>query len=570
VLQVLWLCAVLLLTAPASCFAAGNETAVLKDIPYRSDAKDRRATLDIYLPPRSAAKPPLLIFVHGGFWLLSDDEYRIGPSIAANLTRDGVAVALVRYRLAPAHRHPAQAEDVAAAVGHLIKRADEYGFDPKRVYLGGHSAGGHLVSLVALDRNYLKRQGLPPGALAGVISISGLYDLAPSWPVSDNQKQAVEKAFGSDSKILRQASPIAFVRSDAPPFLILNAFQEFTGFPLDARRFADALRGAGAKAVQQSMFKGADHFSIVKLDDENHPVRRTLLAFMGVKALSQPLADIVAAQRRWSDPPYSTAPFWQFAKLARSYPIDERFLHMPLFIFRDRKEELLQLPLRRFYAIDLFSYLDALPKEQAGSGDFIALTNIHGERQVWRRDRIERYQPVIVIGIDDEKNLFRWSVFYRMHREYSWKPGAAPPPLAMPLGAFIYFLKEPPPELAAQSWHFGLTADGFRRLPNDPLKAIRDVPKDVEEALTFRNGCVYCHAFRGAGARSHHVHALTGAAQDGFALSLEDYPPEVWREFMFNQVEVAKKMGATPNLVRESARQALFDLVNQSRAARRR
>jgi hypothetical protein len=384
---------------------------------------------------------------------------------------------------------------------------------------------------VALDRSYLKRQGLLPGALAGVISISGLYDLAPSWPVSDNQIQAVQKTFGGDLKILRGASPITFVRSDAPPFLILNAFQEFTGFPLDARRFADALRGAGAKAVQQLMFKGADHLSIVKLDDENHPVRRTLLAFTDVKPLSQPLADIVQAEQRWSDPPYSTAPFWRFAKLVRSYPIDERFLRMPLVIFRNRKEELLQFPLRRFHAIDLFSYFDALPKEQAGSGDFIALTNVHGERQVWRRDRIERYQPVIVIGIDDEKNLFRWSVFYRMHQEYSWKPGAAPPPLVMPLGAFVYFLKEPPPELAAQSWHFGLTADSFRRFHDDPLKAIRDVPKDVEEALTFRNGCVYCHAFRGAGARSHHVHALTGAAQGGFALPLEDYPPEVGVSF---------------------------------------
>src|SRR5690349_15718276 len=166
---------------------------------------------------------------------------------------------------------------------------------------------------------------------------------------------------------------------------------------------------------------------------------------------------------------------------------------MPLFILRDHKEELLHFPLKRFHAIDPLSYLDALPKEQAGSGNCIALTNIHGERQVWRR---ERYQPVIVIGIDDEKNLFRWSAFYRMHREYSWKPGSAPPLLAMPLGAFVYFLKEPPPELAARSWHFGLTADGFRRLQVDPLKAIRDVPKEVEGALTFRNGCVYCHTFR--------------------------------------------------------------------------
>jgi len=72
-----------------------------------------------------------------------------------------------------------------------------------------------------------------------------------------------------------------------------------------------------------------------------------------------------------------------------------------------------------------------------------------------------------------------------------------------------------------------LTKNSFRRTKQDPLQAIRDLPNDVEEALTFRNG---------------------------FALPLESYPPEVWKRFMFDQETVAKKMGATPNIVQESAR----------------
>jgi len=108
----LWFC--LALMAPAASSSAEKNSAVIKDISYRgATTADRRTSLDLYLPPPSTVKPPLFIFVHGGFWLLSDDEYQIGPSIAANLSRDGVAVALVRYRLAPAYRHPAQAEDVA-------------------------------------------------------------------------------------------------------------------------------------------------------------------------------------------------------------------------------------------------------------------------------------------------------------------------------------------------------------------------------------------------------------------------------------------------------------------------
>ena len=558
------------LTSPASLHAAAPSARparnVITDIPYSGATKgEQRQSFDLYLPAKSNAKPPLLIFVHGGFWLLPDDDYRIGPSLAENLVKDGVAVALLRYRLAPANRHPAQAEDVAAGAAHLIRNAQKYGYDGKRIFLAGHSAGGHLASLVALDRRYLAKHGLTSNSVAGVVSISGLYDLAPSWNVSANQRMATEKTFGGDPAILKEASPMAHVRAQAANFLVVTASQDIVGFALDARRFADAMRAAGNKDVQQFMFKGTDHFSIVKLDDENNAVRQTMLAFMGLKAAPEQLATLIQARRRWVDPPYSTRPFWKYEKLVRSYPVDERFVAMLLFIFRNRQEELLEWPLERYHAIDLFAYLDALAKEQAGEGDFIVLTNIRGERQVWRRDQIERYKPVIVVGLDDEKNLFRFSVFYRMHHEYSWKPGGPTAPLAMTLGAFVHFLNEPPRELAAQSWHFALTENSFRRVKEDPLKTVRDVPKDVEDALTFRNGCVYCHSFRGVESRSHHVHAINGKPQGGFALPLESYPPEVWKTFMFDQEAVAKKMGATPNIVTEGARKPLFELVNRSR-----
>jgi arylformamidase len=547
---------------------AHSTSRVTRDISYTRAGGEPRQSFDLYLPAWAGAKPALLIFVHGGFWLLPDDDYRIGSSLAENLSKDGVAVALLRYRLAPAHRHPAQAEDVAAGAAHLIRYADKYGYDGKRIYLAGHSAGGHLASLVALDQRYLAKHGLTPSSLAGVVSFSGLYDLAPNWQVSANQVNATEQTFGTDRAALKRASPITYTGARAPRFLIVTASQDIAGFALDARRFADALRAAGHKDIQQFMFKGTDHFSLVKLDDENNSVRQTVLSFMGVKPAAEPLATLIRAKQRWADAPYSTRPFWRYDKLVRPYPVDERLVAMLLFIFRQRQEELLEWPLQRFHALDLFAYLDALPKERAGEGEYIVLTNVRGERQVWRRDQIEPYRPLIVVGLDDEKNLFRFSVFYRMHHEYSWKPGGPTAPLAMTLGAFVHFLNPPPRELAAQSWHFALTANSFQRFKSDPLKAVRDVPKEVGEALTFRNGCVYCHTFRGVGSRSHHVHALTGKPHGGFALPLESYPPEVWKTFMFDQEKVAKKMGALPNMVADSAREPLFALVNQARQAR--
>ncbi len=565
---ILWLSCVIPVALALTQAAWAATPRIIKDIPYSTaGGNDRRRSLDLFLPAASAKKPPLLAFIHGGFWMLTDDEFRIGAALAERLVQDGVAVALIRYRLAPKHQHPAQAEDVAAAVARLVKDAAKYRFDARRIYLAGHSAGGHLASLVGLDSRYLRGLGIDNNSLAGVVSISGLYDLNPTWPVLKNQRFAVEYTFGNDAKLLRQASPIYHVSTDAPPFLIISAYQDFPGFSLDARRFVDRLRQAGAKDVQRLMLEGANHFTVVQFDDENNALQHVIVDFLGVKALPHELADLLQATRRWADPPYSTTPFWNYGKLIRSHAVDERFTNMLRFIYRSREAELGAWPLKEFHAVDLFAYLDALPEQQVGKGDFIALTNIRGERQIWHREQIEKYKPVIVIGVDDEQNLFRFRTFYQMRHEYSWRAGAPPPLSTLTLGGFIYFLEAPPRELMAQSWHFGLTADSFRRFHEDPLGAFRGLSTDVRQALTFRNGCLFCHSLGGIGSRSHHVHALTGLPQGGFALALEKYPPQVWKKFMFDQEAVAKKMGATPNIVHQSARQDLFDLVSQARRA---
>jgi len=98
------------------------------------------------------------------------------------------------------------------------------------------------------------------------------------------------------------------------------------------------------------------------------------------------------------------------------------------------------------------------------------------------------------------------------------------------------------------------------------LASLRGLPREIYQTLTYRNGCVYCHAFRSVGSRSHHVLPKTGAPHGGFALPLEDYPPQVWKNFIFDQETVAEKMGAMPNMVMESARQPLYDLVAQGRS----
>lgn len=540
---------------------------VIKDIPYPGAQRgDRRRSFDLYLPADSGKKPPLLIFIHGGFWVLSDDKYGIGPAVAQTLVRDGIAVALLRYRLAPAVSHPAQAEDVAAGVALLMRAAGRYGYDPDRIYLSGHSAGGHLAALIALDPSYLGRYHASPNSLAGVITFSGLFNLAPRWTVSEDQKITTQQTFGTKAAVLKAASPLAHVRADAPPFLILSAENDFPSFLLDAKNFADALSRAGDKHVERWIAANRNHFTLMRLGDRDNEARYLLLEFLNVAQPPPAFKILLDAKRRWRHPPFSTLPFWRYKKLIRSFPVDQRFVAHLVPIYDSVRYELLERPLEKFYAIDLFAFLDSLPAEKVGRGEYLITTNIRDEKQFWKREQIEPYKPVIVVGLDDERNLFKLGVFYRAKREYSWKDGPRPPMMARPLGAFIYFLKKPPAQISPQSAHYALTVESFKLVAKDPLARLKDLPEDIYKTVTFRNGCVYCHEWRGVGSRSHHVTAADGTAHGGFALPLESYPPEVWKNFLFDQNRVAVKIGASPNPVAEGVRKRLYERVNASRA----
>jgi arylformamidase len=541
---------------------------VLRDIPYPGAVMgERRRSLDLYMPRDSKEKPPLLIFVHGGFWLLPDDQYGIGPSVAETLGRDGIAVALLRYRLAPGYPHPTQAEDVAAGVALLVREAKRYGYDDKRIFLAGHSAGGHLAALVALDPHYLGKHKVSAKSLAGIVSFSGLYDLLPRWRISNDQRVATEKTFGRDRAVLEKASPLAHARADAPPFLLFTAQNDFPGFIRDAKQFHDMLKKAGHRRVERWIVAERDHFSVLQLGERDNEARLLLLDFLKAAPLPPEFAILVEGKRRWQSPPFSTQPFWRRRELIRSYPVDQRFLNQILPVYSTLSYELQEWPLEKFHAIDLFSFLDSLPAEKRGRGDYLVTTNVRNEKQYWRREQIAAYQPVIVIGLDDEKDLFRLGIFYRANREYSWKEGPRPPLMARPLGAFIHFLKKPPQELPPQGAQYGLTENSFKLMAADPLGPLQGLQKGLYDTITVRNGCVYCHSLRGVGSRSHHVTAATAAQHGGLALPLESYPPEVWKSFIFDQESVARKIGASPNMVADPIRQSLFDLVNQSREA---
>jgi len=558
----------LLLALGPAIGVASNRPGVLRGVAYveESDAPAAR-TLDLYLPAESERKPPLVAFVHSRFWSRVDGARRLEAGMARPLQAEGVAVAVIRHRLAPGFVHPAHAEDVAAAVAFLLRNAARYGYDPRRIFLAGHSSGAHLAALVALDPGYLERQGLDPSVLAGVIALSGIYDLDPGDALSEEEDAFYEQAFG-DRHNRRAASPLRLVRPDAPRFLVLAAEHDIPGYLNAGNAFAEALRETGHPDAEFYFMLGRDHLSILGMRRTDRGAAPHLLDFIGVRPLPPLLAELDGAARYWRKPRFSSEPFWERGVRVQSFEADERFLGFARRLFRGLAHKKLVWSPKRFYAIDLFEYLEKRGAEELGRGAWLVLTNVQNEKTSLELEAIRPYRPVLVIGVDEVRNLFSVIDVHRARREYSWRDDLpAPPYVARPMGTFLYFLEEPEqPLLPPTLGHFGLSEEGFALAEEDPWAGLHDLDSELLRVFGVEGGCLQCHSFRGVGSRAGHLRALDAQPQGGFALPLVDYPPEVWRRFVFEPQVTRERLGAPGHPVAGAATQKLHDLVELERA----
>jgi acetyl esterase/lipase len=286
-------------------------------VPYRDgpavDAVHNR--LDLFLP-KGKKDFPVVILVHGGAWVMGDNRCcGLQSSVGEFLASQGIGAVLPNYRLSPGVRHPEHVQDLARAVAWVKAHIADYGGRPDRLFLAGHSAGGHLVALLATDEQYLKAEGLSTADLRGVIALSGVYRIPagkmgvtlggatprafrfdemfpirsgsgrfwpplpwpPGIPLSLN---VFGPAFGDDPRMRADASPVGHVRPGLPPFLIFSAENDLPTLPAMAEEFHQALRAQGCDA------------RLVKVPDRNHnsilfraveptdPVARALIEFV--------------------------------------------------------------------------------------------------------------------------------------------------------------------------------------------------------------------------------------------------------------------------------------------------
>ncbi len=239
---------------------------VRKDMVYtEGDPADMsKHKLDLYLP-KDKKNFPVLMFIHGGAW--SSGDRSMYGLIGYGFARLGMAVAIPSYRLMPKNPHPAQIEDVAAAFAWVYENLPQLGGDIKRLYLIGHSSGGHLAALLALDRGYLQKYKIPVSAVRGVAALSGLYDVSRL------------PGFRSDPGA-RDASPLHLIHSHAPPFLVSYCQWDYAGLPKQARDFTTALK-KDFVAAQLTYIPRENHVSeLMNLWSDDDPLRSAILNFI--------------------------------------------------------------------------------------------------------------------------------------------------------------------------------------------------------------------------------------------------------------------------------------------------
>lgn len=173
--------------------------------------QNQRCRLDVYAP---ATKKPFstVIWFHGGG--LTQGE----RSIPLPLRHQGIAVVSANYRLSPGVKSPVFIEDAAAAIAWTFKHIADFGGDPQRIFVSGHSAGAYLTLMCGLDKRWLSKHGVDADQIAGLIPLSP--QVITHFTIRD------ERGIEETQPIIDELAPLFHVRKNAPPILLVTGDRE--------------------------------------------------------------------------------------------------------------------------------------------------------------------------------------------------------------------------------------------------------------------------------------------------------------------------------------------------------
>jgi len=214
--------------------ALAKTTRAHTDIVYAT-VGDKQLALDLYMPAE-ANSPPLMIWVHGGRWMLGDKS-----EVPMAFVERGIATASLDFRQSTEERFPAMVHDIKAAIRFLRAKAPSYGYQEDRMAIGGTSSGAHLAALVGVTNGHTALEGTvgndrdQSSDVHAIVSYYGASNLTAILEQStpqglDVRVPALEALLGAlpeqAHELAQLASPVTHVKQSAPPLLLLHGDQD--------------------------------------------------------------------------------------------------------------------------------------------------------------------------------------------------------------------------------------------------------------------------------------------------------------------------------------------------------
>jgi arylformamidase len=232
----------------ATAERARAELASMLNVPYGPTLEE---TLDIF--PAAEPNAPVFVFIHGGYWrALSSKEF---SGVALGLHAQGITTVVINYALCPRVTIDEIVRQTRAALAWTLRNIHQYGGDPARVAIGGHSAGGHLTAM-ALQTEWAEDYGLPQDPFVAAIPFSGLFDIEPL------RYSYLQSQIQLDDGIIRRNSPAFTVRPCKTPIWITWGGAETSEFARQSEIYHQAWTAAGNVSELRAV-PGANHFTVI-------------------------------------------------------------------------------------------------------------------------------------------------------------------------------------------------------------------------------------------------------------------------------------------------------------------
>lgn len=246
------------------------------DVSYGNDFYQK---LDIFLPQKNVPYGlPVLLFMHGGAWQHGHKEWMgfLAPAITA---LPAIYVS-VNYRLAPETKYPAPLDDCLDAVAWAYKNTHQFGGDPNRIFIGGHSAGGHYAALVALKPAELLKRGVPADAIKGCFPVSAPMELRTGKFEAGSRREKIVRDLLLRMEDGPDASPTTLTNGNRTPFLITWGSKDVPGIIADSKLMCSLLKEQPGSCEELEMPDCGHFATIAAAGDPTCSWTRKVIALM--------------------------------------------------------------------------------------------------------------------------------------------------------------------------------------------------------------------------------------------------------------------------------------------------